>query len=238
MKKRNLKTKVAFAFVDEVGVGYTVDQPLFGVGIFFIQDTLNITRVIHDIFTGAVSAYQKHKSRFEFKFNAVTTGNLSFYKAIVNALAKDTGWSFSAVLIEKPAEWSSKDYWPAYLSALDKLLTTTPTKKITLVADYLAKPKRSRRDLFGHRYKDKILNLLQLESQGSLLLQVADVLLGAIHFEERRNLLQTKKAKKAKVKLAKLVKKLLKEAELKGKAKIQKMTAIEWLHAVKNNFIL
>ena len=214
--------KQAFAFVDEAGVGQAPDQPIFGVAAIFTNDSLRLNRKLHDIFTGAVSAYNINASRFEFKFNAVTKNNLRFFTAIVQALAADTSWSFAAVLTKKNKRWN---YWNSYLRILPTLIAKAPFAKVTVVADYLAKPKAARDDVKSIATLDKVANLLQLESQGSLLLQVADVLLGALHFEERQTSLGLATGKEAKIALATMVEDLL----------AKKITAIEWLHAVDPN---
>lgn len=155
----------AFAFVDEVGIGFSADQPLFGVGVFFIDDSLELNREIHDIFAGAVSAYRTNKTRFEFKFNAITEGNLYFYKSIVGALAENENWHFSALLFEKHLDtWKSTDYWPAYLTLLEGLLAQTSYEQVVVVADYLAKPKELKGDLSDLLNSSKVVNFLQLES--------------------------------------------------------------------------
>ena len=89
----------------------------------------------------------------------------------------------------------------------------------------LAKPKTAKKNLETVTRLDKVAHLLQLESQGSLLLQVADILLGALHFEERQKEMGLTSGKEAKVKLVKMVKTLL----------AKKITAIECLHAVESS---
>ena len=72
-----------FAFIDEVGVSHSPDQPLFGVGTFLINDTIEINRDLHDVLTGALSFYNKdvrNPGRFEFKFNAIKQKNVQFFQ--------------------------------------------------------------------------------------------------------------------------------------------------------------
>lgn len=229
--------KIVLTFIDEVGIGSPPDQPFFGVGVFITEDSLTLNRSIHDVFTGAISYFRKDKTRFEFKFNEVTSNNLRFYKEIITLLERDNSWSFYAILIEKdPSKWESKDYWQIYLQLLDEIIDWITADKITLVADYLAKPKLTKKDLLNLKKKDKVANILQLESQGSLLLQTTDILLGSIHFEERRKLLKPERSKESKIKLSRTVNSLLRERQEDGRVKLQKMTAIEWLHAVKNKY--
>ena len=71
-----------FAFVDEVGVSYSPDQPLFGVGALVVNDTIAINKDLHDILTGALSFYKKDSkkpNRFEFKFNFIKKNNVRFF---------------------------------------------------------------------------------------------------------------------------------------------------------------
>ena len=109
-----------FAFIDEVGVSHSPDQPLFGVGTFLINDTIEINRDLHDVLTGALSFYNKdvrNPGRFEFKFNAIKQKNVQFFRRIIKILKNTIGTSGISLRINRsfmknyPITISGKDIW-------------------------------------------------------------------------------------------------------------------------------
>lgn len=113
--------KISFAFVDEVGCSFDAAQPIFGVGVIVIKDTLELNKKLHLILCEALSLFNKPKSSFEFKYE----------------------------------------------------------------------------------------NILQLESQGSLLIQAVDIILGGINFFERTKFSNISSLNPYKTKVAKKIEELL-----------------------------
>lgn len=178
--------KVNFLFIDEIGISLDPNQPHFGVGGLEIGNTIDINRELHDVFTGAVSFLDQKEERFEFKFKYANRRSLRFYKQIINILKESPGWNFDFILKKKELPWSGTIFWKNYLEYIDLLIKRLPEKDLILVSDFLAKPKKEKIDLFNTiENNPQVLNILQLESQGSLFLQVADILLGGIAYQER-----------------------------------------------------
>ena len=180
------KKPTEFLFVDETGVSLDPNQPHFGVGGFKINNTINLNRELHDVFTGAISFLQRTDDRFEFKFTYITHRSLKFYKEIINILKKHKDWEFEFILEKKELPWGKTTFWEEYLKYLNLLVKKFSEQNCVLVSDYLSKPKHTEQDLFEIiEQNPSVLNILQLESQGSLFLQVADILLGGVAYQKR-----------------------------------------------------
>lgn len=201
--------KVDFLFIDEIGISLDPNQPYFGIGGFKIDNTIIINRKLHNVFTGALSFLNQKEERFEFKFKYVTHRSLRFYLEIIDTLKQNSGWNFDFILKKKRSTWGKTTFWKKYLEYINLLLRKFPKRDLVLVSDYLSKPKEEEIDLLSIVEKEpRVLNVLQLESQGSLLLQVADILLGGVAYQKRiQNGLPTDEVKH---KLSNLVIELLK----------------------------
>lgn len=175
-----------FLFIDETGISPDLRQKYFGLGAFKIKNTLYLNRKLHNIFVGALSFLKQREETFEFKFTYITKNSFRFYKEILNLLKNNSNWQFELFLKEKNKNWEKTMLWPEYLKGLDIILKKFPQDNIILVMDYLAKPKKAKNDILNITNKyPNVLNILQLESQGSLLLQVSDILLGGMSFQKR-----------------------------------------------------
>lgn len=178
--------KIDFLFIDEVGVSLDKNQAYFGVGGLFINDTITINRELHDVFTGAVSFFEQREETFEFKFKYITQRSFRFYKRIIEILSQYHGLNFKFILKGKEDKWVNTTFWEKYLEYLNLLIDLLSNKQFVIVADYLSKPKYIKADLFDIiKQKPQVANILQLESQGSLLVQAADILLGGIGYQKR-----------------------------------------------------
>lgn len=146
----------------------------------------NIIIQLHNVFGELASLLKKDPSRLEFKFGAVTKNSYPIYKKCLKVLEHDPDWRFFSVVINlnDPKFHRPKDrleQWNCYLRWIKILLQRNirAHEKVTLVADYLQKPK-------GEVYHictmpavvPRLWDVLQVESQGILLVQMADVLLG------------------------------------------------------------
>lgn len=178
------KSQLQFSFADETGVALDVHQPYFGVGALFIPDTITLNRTLHDVYYKALEHYRRPRGAFELKFSMITRGNLRFFQDALTALTKTAGWEFIGTL-ESKHKWQPETYWTRYLSHLDVILQQAGRSNSVLVADFLSKPHVAKNDINTLIGKRGVRQVLQLESEGSLLLQVADILLGSLNFLKR-----------------------------------------------------
>ncbi|MBI2017785.1 DUF3800 domain-containing protein [Candidatus Daviesbacteria bacterium] len=209
-----------FAFVDEVGVSYSPDQPLFGIGALVINDTLAINRQLHDILTGALSYYKKNSKkpgRFEFKFNLIKKRNVHFFKKILDVLNKHN-WNFWYVLEDKPfihEDLPANYIWERYNIQL-KRIAANFTKPTAIAADYFDEPNTALAKLSDVAQITNVQNIMQSESHGSLLLQVVDILVGAVNFRAKFELSPNLPRHKEKKEISDLVMKMLEDKKMRG----------------------
>jgi len=194
-KIKKQKASIDFVFIDETGIAAsTPTQPYFGVGIFITGKTTLLNKELHDVLVKALSTYKITKDKFEFKFSSISKTNLTFYKKIIAILTKyKKDWAFSAIIENKEqASWTQDQLWENYLGKIIKILSRKKSKAV-IIADYLSKPNIAKMDFDSLLVLHQILATLQLESQGSLLLQVADILLGALAFQLKNGERKVKK---------------------------------------------
>ncbi len=180
--------KPCFCFLDESGT-LKADHPeirYFAVGAILHPFPDELIEELHEVFVGLSSLLRKDPSRLEFKFNEVTKRSLPFYKKCLTLLSKDSNWRFFSVVIDLDDKSFNppRDHleaWECYLRWTKHLLQKNikAEEKTTVIADYLKKPKAN-----VHSFATlpavvpQLWDVLQIESQGVLLVQMADVLLG------------------------------------------------------------
>lgn len=173
-----------FGFADETGVAKDPNQPYFGVGLLVVHgDHLQLNRELRRVFLEAVRVLRSVEERFEFKFSYITPNSLPFYEDLLDILSKTSeSWTFH-VKFQKHKQRSS---WLQYVRLLKSILEPLPEKLIVL-ADYLDQPKNTKATLSKVAGEiNSVIGITQVESQGIVLLQAADILLGALAFEKRK----------------------------------------------------
>lgn len=200
-----------FAFLDETG-NLSTKHPdrYFAVGAIFHPWPDETIIELHKVFSGLSGALKKDPSRLEFKFNEVTKSSLHFYKSALGVLANDPDWRFCSIVIDKkdpkfvvPPDKLSQ--WECYLRWVKHLLTKNirDHERAVLLADFLRRPNGVVHSFATlHKIVPNLVDELQVESQGVLLVQLADVLLGSSLYngtdvvkkelsDEANNLLET-----------------------------------------------
>ncbi len=180
-------------FMDESGVlSLSSEQRFFALGLLKIYNTSEIynkLKIIND------EAKNKINPKFEFKFSHTTKNNIKYYKKLINECLNFNEFYFSAIIFDKqnPKLDIQKYFpntWEAYIS-FSKLLIRNNLKNnetITIIADYLSKPKNSTKNYDEEiRKVDNIANACMMESEASLFIQVVDIFLGAILYEYKIN---------------------------------------------------
>lgn len=180
--------KPTFCFLDESGT-LNVNHPnirYFAVGAILHSYPDDLIDQLHDVFVNLSNVLRKDPSRIEFKFNKVTKMSLPLYKDCLKLLKQDEHWRFFSLIIDLDDNKFNppKDYleaWECYLRWIKHLLQKNikSNEKTTLIADYLKKPKAKVHSLATlPSVVPQLWDVLQVESQGVLLVQMADVLLG------------------------------------------------------------
>jgi hypothetical protein len=177
-----------FGFLDESG-NLSINHPdaYFAVGAIFHPWPDELIINLHRIFENFCSAMKKDPTRLEFKFNEVTKGTLDHYLNAIGLLESDNDWRFCSLVIDKsdskfitPSD--KLQQWECYLRYVKLLLNHNiqAHEQMTLLADFLRRPNG---DVHSFATLPKIVkgldDVLQVESQGILLVQMADVILGS-----------------------------------------------------------
>jgi len=180
--------KPAFCFLDESGTLKTNHPEInyFAVGAILHPWPDELIDKLHDIFVELSNILKKEPTRLEFKFKEVTKKSLPLYKKCLYLLSQDKDWRFFSVVIDLEDKKfnAPKDYleaWECYLRWIKHLLQKNlrANEKTTLIADYLKKPKAQVHSIATlPAVVPQLWDVLQVESQGVLLVQMADVLLG------------------------------------------------------------
>lgn len=168
-------------FIDESGLTRDPRQPELAVGALIVwRNHLIIHQKLRNVFLGAVAKLDATEELFEFKFTYVTPNSLPFYKKLFVIMEEyRDDWTF----VWTVAERGNNNFWNQYLELCLRITNFLPDRMI-LLADHLNKPKKSANGL-GSLENEKVIKVLQLESQGTVFLQLADVLLGALMFQRK-----------------------------------------------------
>lgn len=181
--------KPTFCFLDESGT-LNVDNPkvrYFAVGAIIHSYPDELIDNLHREFEGLCDVLKKDPSKLEFKFSEVTERSLPYYLKCLKVLKADKNWRFCSfyVNLNDKKFIAPKDYlgaWECYLRYIKLLLQKNllPLEKTTLIADYLRQPKKAPSHSIATlpSVVPRLWDVLQVESQGILLVQMADVILG------------------------------------------------------------
>ena len=189
----------SFVFIDESGVLGTGAQRFFGLGLLKLQDKAPLTEAVHTEYQRVRGALPGPAScGFEFKFNTVKNAGLPFYLRLIDSYFSMPTSHFCALTPEKHSPRfdggrSFPTVWDAYIGYSRDLVrrNTDPGESVCVLADYLGKPKaspayyeREMLELTGDpRMPGQVYNVCMLESHASLLIQMVDVLLGAVMYD-------------------------------------------------------
>lgn len=180
--------KPTFAFLDEHGnLSPSSPQRYFAIGAIVDSYPDGLVEELHQLFEGLCSLLKKDPSRMEFKFSEVTKRSLPLYLRLLSVLAKNQSWRFCSIVVDKEdprysQPLTKQEVWEWYLRYTKLLLQKNlyTDERTILLADFYRQPRGN-----VHRFSTlprivpQLVDTLQVESQGILLVQAADVLLGA-----------------------------------------------------------
>ena len=178
-----------FCFLDESGVFHSRtnnNKSYYGIGIFKHTNPIDLIQKIHPIYENLCSILNKDETRVEFSFKSTTSSSVNLDLKFLEVLLSDNNWEFDCLYFDvndknfkKPT--NSIEPWEMYVKYSKMLIKNNLWKneETILLADYQRKPNQSRK-LFEFISLDiaQVYNVLQLESHGVLLIQMADILLG------------------------------------------------------------
>lgn len=183
---KNIWTK--FCFLDESGSLGNPGEPFFTIGFIKCSQPYYLQSKI---------LYERQKRNFhdELKFNKLSKNNIDFAKFVVDSFFSVPSLYFYSYSLDKNGNYFNKEFggdpWRAYEDISIRVLEQAiPSNEILfIVADYITTPKDVK---FEVNVKWRINNELKrlgiagvcrFDSKCNDLLQVADLLIGAINYD-------------------------------------------------------
>jgi hypothetical protein len=178
-----------FCFLDETGSLNDVNDPFFTVGILKLSQPYYLASKIE---------YERRKRNFhdELKFNKLSRNNLEFAKFIVDTIFDTRSVNFYSYSVDKGGDYFKREFsgdpWQAYEKLTIRLLkdaVLSDNEILILIADYVPAPFHIRYEVNVRKEMNKLSRRLALagvcrfDSRSNDLLQVVDVIIGAISYD-------------------------------------------------------
>lgn len=196
--------KKYLGFIDETGVlNKDPKQRFFAIGLLKCEDTSTLLEELVTLknrtreklrLAQAEKGLPVSSCDFEFKFSSITKTSAKYYCDLISLYFKFPALQFSALVLDKANPKIDIDKffpstWEAYISYSKMLVDNNlpADEQICIIADFLGKPKASPK-YYEPELKTlpKVYNATFLESHASLLIQMVDVLVGAVVMDYRR----------------------------------------------------
>lgn len=194
--------KNRFVFIDESGVIGGQSQPLFVLGALKIADTSALTHGLTQVRSRVCGRHGTAVPRFEFRFSAVTERTARAHCDAVALLREEAEWQLRVHVFDKtrlpvslPSTYGSE--WEAQVGLTLSLVReiAQPGERLCILLDAVSRPRATR--VFVERELERlccdpaidteIFGAVVLDSHASLLIQLVDVIVGAVrHAEARR----------------------------------------------------
>ncbi len=186
-------------FIDETGVlQKDPNQRFFGLGFLKLKNTAAMYEELNRLKSRFLAVFSHLQKPFEFKFNDINRTNYQYYHDLVDLYFSFPQAAFYAFVIDKQSpkfemDKFFSDVWNAYIGYSKLVIEKNVEEKdkICILADYLSKPKISKKYYeievckqtnYGH---SPVFNACMLESHASLFIQLVDVLIGSVVFDFR-----------------------------------------------------
>ncbi|MBL7155243.1 MAG: DUF3800 domain-containing protein [Candidatus Portnoybacteria bacterium] len=177
-----------FCFLDESGNINDPKNPFFTVG--FIKCS-------QPYYIGSKIVYERTKQNFydEMKFNKLSKKNLNFAKFVLDLFFSTRSLYFHSYSLDKQGNYFNREFggnpWKAYEDISIRVLkSAVPFNEILIViADYVTTPRDIRFEVNVKRRINEELNRLAIagvcrfDSKTNDLLQLADLMIGAINYD-------------------------------------------------------
>jgi hypothetical protein len=191
-----------FVFIDESGVIGGVSQPLFVLGALKIADTAALTHGLTRVRSRVSGRHGTAAPRFEFRFSAITERTAGAHSEAVALLCAEPEWElrvvvFDKVMLERDLTATYGSEWDAQVRLTVDLVReiARPGERLCVLRDAVSRP--SATHVFFEKelerlgrdpaFAAEIFGAVTMESHASLLIQLVDVVVGAVrHAEARR----------------------------------------------------
>jgi len=185
-KNRNIKTPVCF--FDETGV---LNNP---IDRFFVLGMVKSLRP-HKLNNFIKQTRDKNHFYDEIKWNKVNKRNIDIMKIIIDKFFSTYNTNFYCIVLPKDEmdfeEYFNNDFFKVYKSFAVLLLKKCIKKDeiVSVVADDYPAPEKDefeakvRNYVNDHNKAISIHSIIRIHSKGSNLIQIADLLMGAVNYE-------------------------------------------------------
>lgn len=195
VKTENLKLSdynqiwTKFCFLDETGSLNDKHDPFFTIGILKLSQPYYLASKID---------YERRKRNFhdELKFNKLSKNNLDFAKFVIGALFDTRSVNFCSYSVDKEGDYFQREFagdsWRAYEKLTIRLVKDAALAEkeiLILIADYVPSPSYVRYEVEVKKEINKTCRRLALagvcrfDSRSNDLLQVVDLIIGAISYD-------------------------------------------------------
>lgn len=178
-----------FCFLDESGSLSNRADPFFTLGIIKLSQPYYLSSRVN---------YERSKRRFydELKFNKLSKNNLDFAKYAVGTFFDTPSAYFYSYTIDKNGEYFNRkfanDPWQAYEQMTLRVISEAvlaPKEILILIADYITVPQNVRYEVNIKKEMNSAVGRLavagvcRFDSKGNDILQIVDLLIGAISYD-------------------------------------------------------
>jgi hypothetical protein len=180
-----------FCFLDESGSLSNPNDPFFTVGF---------VRCSQPYYLQSKIIYERQKRNFhdELKFNKLSKNNFDFAKFVLDSFFSTRSISFYSYSLDKQGEYFNREFggdpWKAYEDITIRVLKSAiplnhANEILIVIADYVPAPNYVRFEVNVKRKINDILSRLAIggvcrfDSRSNDLLQLADLLVGAINYD-------------------------------------------------------
>jgi len=183
---KDIRTR--FCFFDESGSLSNPKDPFFTVGFIKCSQPYYLqSRIIYE--------RQKRNFRDEMKFNKLSNNNFDFAKFVLDSFLSTGSLYFYSYSLDKQGDFFNRAFegnpWKAYENISIRVLKSAinPNEIITVLADYMTVPndvkfeinvKRKINDEFNRL---AVAGVCRFDSKSNDLLQLADLMVGAINYD-------------------------------------------------------
>lgn len=183
---KNIRTR--FCFFDESGSLGNPKDPFFTVGFIKCSQPYYLqSRIIYE--------RQKRNFHDEMKFNKLSNNNFDFAKFVLDSFFSTGSLSFCSYSLDKQGDFFNREFegdpWKAYENISIRVLKSAiiPNEIIIVLADYMTVPndvkfeinvKRKINDEFNRL---AVAGVCRFDSKSNDLLQLADLIVGAINYD-------------------------------------------------------
>jgi len=177
-----------FCFLDESGSLCNPKDPFF---------TLGFIKCSQPYYLQSKILYERDKRNFrdEMHFNKLSKNNLEFCKWALDAFFDTRSISFYSYSLDKHGEYFNREFsgnpWKAYEDITMRVLESAISQNeiIIVIADYVTTPKEIKFEVNVKRKINELYKRLavagvcRFNSKSNDLLQVADLMIGAINYD-------------------------------------------------------